>query len=300
MRKKLITTLLVTTLLCTTLVGCGHQHTWTEATCTEPKTCSECGETEGEALGHTWVEATCAEPKHCSVCGETEGEALEHTWVEATCAEPKHCSVCGETEGEALEHTLTEANYQQAATCKVCGATVGEPLQADFEKENISCNAELDKTYSCISFCNREAGLDYTTILKATFSDYKTFASDDTHEALEGYEWKTITVSFVAEDDNAQEYGFDTTLRVDDYYNGEALVIGENYTINYNGVDYDECFIDYKSENSGWIGDIYTSKYIFSLRVPEGYDGNVVCTSSDSTKTDEDGNKIYDICFRLL
>ena len=89
------------------LTGCGHEHTWVEATCTEPKTCSECGETEGEPLGHTWVEATCSEPKHCSVCGETEGEPLEHT--------------------------LTEANYQQPATCEVCGATVGDVLPPAFE-----------------------------------------------------------------------------------------------------------------------------------------------------------------------
>ena len=36
--------------VCFMLTGCGHEHTWSEATCTEPKTCSECGETEGEPL----------------------------------------------------------------------------------------------------------------------------------------------------------------------------------------------------------------------------------------------------------
>ena len=34
-----------------------HEHSWTEATCTMPKTCTVCGETEGEALGHQWSEA---------------------------------------------------------------------------------------------------------------------------------------------------------------------------------------------------------------------------------------------------
>lgn len=33
---------------------CTGEHTWIDATCTEPKTCSVCGKTEGEALGHTW------------------------------------------------------------------------------------------------------------------------------------------------------------------------------------------------------------------------------------------------------
>ena len=41
------------------LAGCGHEHVWVEATCSTPKTCSECGETEGEVADHKWVEATC-------------------------------------------------------------------------------------------------------------------------------------------------------------------------------------------------------------------------------------------------
>lgn len=82
--------------------GCRHEHVWTKATCTEPTTCEECGETEGEPLGHTWAEATCTEPKTCSVCGETEGEALGHDWIDATHETPKTCARCGETEGELL------------------------------------------------------------------------------------------------------------------------------------------------------------------------------------------------------
>ncbi|MCD7821395.1 MAG: hypothetical protein LUG64_04205 [Clostridiales bacterium] len=121
------------------LSACGHEHTWVDATCTEPQTCSECGKTEGEALGHTWVDATCTAPKTCSVCGETEGEALGHTWVDATCTEPKTCSVCGETEGEALGHTISEWTVSKEATCSeegeetgtcsVCGETVQQTLE---------------------------------------------------------------------------------------------------------------------------------------------------------------------------
>jgi len=39
------------------------EHEWIDATCTAPKTCSLCGETEGEALGHTYVDGI------CSACG---------------------------------------------------------------------------------------------------------------------------------------------------------------------------------------------------------------------------------------
>ena len=34
-----------------------HHHQWVPADCLHPKTCSACGETEGEPLGHTWKDA---------------------------------------------------------------------------------------------------------------------------------------------------------------------------------------------------------------------------------------------------
>lgn len=57
-----------------TFAPSGHQ--FTDATCTEAKTCSRCGLTEGEALGHSWVDATTETPKTCTACGATEGEPL--------------------------------------------------------------------------------------------------------------------------------------------------------------------------------------------------------------------------------
>lgn len=59
--------------------GCGHKHTYAEATCTEPKTCTECGKTEGEPLGHDFSKATCEQPATCNRCDKTEGTALGHT-----------------------------------------------------------------------------------------------------------------------------------------------------------------------------------------------------------------------------
>ena len=71
MKKRLMLVLLA--VLCVVmLAACGEcEHDWEKATCEEPKTCSECGETKGKAKGHEWVDATCEEPKTCSECGET-------------------------------------------------------------------------------------------------------------------------------------------------------------------------------------------------------------------------------------
>lgn len=136
MKKMVTMSLALLMLLC--LAACGHEHTWAEATCSEPKTCTECGETEGEALGHDWKDATCTEPRTCSRCKETEGKALGHDWKDATCTEPKTCSRCGETEGEAPGHkvetwettkeaTCTEVG-EKSGVCTVCKETVKEEI----------------------------------------------------------------------------------------------------------------------------------------------------------------------------
>ncbi len=91
-------------------------HTYKNATCTTPKTCTKCGTTEGKALGHSYKNATCTAPKTCSRCGVTDGKALGHSWTDATCTAPKTCSRCGTTEGGTTGH-----NYSNG-TCTVCGA----------------------------------------------------------------------------------------------------------------------------------------------------------------------------------
>ena len=73
MKKHILAITIFTTI---SLTGCGHEHTFSEATCTEPKICTECQETEGTALEHNWLEATTENPKTCSLCGLTEGKAL--------------------------------------------------------------------------------------------------------------------------------------------------------------------------------------------------------------------------------
>ena len=55
--KRIMAILLAFAMLFT-LSACGHKHTWEDATCTTPKTCSKCGKTEGEPLGHKWGEVS--------------------------------------------------------------------------------------------------------------------------------------------------------------------------------------------------------------------------------------------------
>ena len=68
---KRVLTLTALVLACMmVLTGCFCQHeVWNPADCVTPKTCAECGETEGEVLAHQFGEATCAAAAACSVCG---------------------------------------------------------------------------------------------------------------------------------------------------------------------------------------------------------------------------------------
>jgi len=74
---------------------------------------------------HDWQPATCTEPKTCSICGRTEGDALGHEWEDATCTEPRTCARCGETEGDALGHDVREWTVTTAATCTAVGSRSG-------------------------------------------------------------------------------------------------------------------------------------------------------------------------------
>ncbi len=101
MKRKIFVVLCAAVAVSMLLTGCACRHKWKDATCTEPKTCEKCGETEGEPLGHDFLEATCEEPRRCQRCDFSEGEKLEHVWAEATPVKPKECVLCGKTEGGA-------------------------------------------------------------------------------------------------------------------------------------------------------------------------------------------------------
>lgn len=124
-RKHIFLLLIAVTLL---LTGCACDHQWTDANCASPKTCAECGETEGSPLEHVWLAATCNAPSTCRNCGATEGEKLSHQWQDATCTEAKTCTVCGETEGEAPGHSWVAASCLYPAYCQVCGVEEGQAL----------------------------------------------------------------------------------------------------------------------------------------------------------------------------
>lgn len=131
-----------------------HQHTWVDATCTLPKTCSDCGATEGDALGHDYIgtkkDATCTKGAYthyeCSRCGdaydeETGEAALGH---------------------EAGDWTYDESSKQEVCKCTRCGAVVEK---RDVTKETLATllagwKATLDECYK------RDSGSNYKALYR--------------------------------------------------------------------------------------------------------------------------------------
>ena len=83
-------------------------HDWIGATCTEPKTCDRCGETEGTALGHNWAtEWSSNADSHwhaCTRCDAKDGEGAHNPGAPATETTPQTCTDCGYVIESATGH----------------------------------------------------------------------------------------------------------------------------------------------------------------------------------------------------
>ena len=111
----------------TTCDNCGEKreatpHTYTNA-CDE--SCNICGATR--TITHDYTDATCTEPKTCSVCGVTEGEALGHTYSNACDKSCNRCKATRTVAGHDYEKKVTKATTTKNGViknvCSECGYT---------------------------------------------------------------------------------------------------------------------------------------------------------------------------------
>ena len=224
------------------MTGCFHSHTWVEATCASPKTCTECGEIEGEPAGHKWIEATCLTAKTCEVCGETEGDALGHKvnkWEvvkDSTCTEDGIeegiCDNCGETIQQAIpmiDHVLGDwvivseptvlGNGEKTQSCTVCG-------QAINTEEIVPTEEEAKEIY--VAACEP---YDYETIARNP-DEYKFKYGKYTGEIVQVIEGADGRVDFRINITKTR-WGYDDTIYVSyTYRDGESrLLDGDIVTV---------------------------------------------------------------------
>ena len=117
MKKRIFLTVLAVLICLGGMALFIFSHRWQKATCTEPRTCSDCGATKGETLPHSWQAATCTAPETCADCGTTRGDVLPHNWTYTSCDAPTPCTECGTLDGIELTHKWSE----KGRLCTVCG-----------------------------------------------------------------------------------------------------------------------------------------------------------------------------------
>lgn len=87
-------------------------------------------ESTAASCAHNWIPADCTNPKTCSICGEVSGTALGHQWSDATYNAPKTCKICGATEGAKKEPStllgLRDIISRASASSVYEGDTLGE------------------------------------------------------------------------------------------------------------------------------------------------------------------------------
>ena len=77
--------------------------------------CNECE--EERSIIHTYKDATCTTPATCSVCGTTEGTALGHSFKDGT------CTACGAHDPDYVSHTHSYSAAVTAPDCTNAGFT---------------------------------------------------------------------------------------------------------------------------------------------------------------------------------
>ena len=130
-------------------VSCNH--VWSEATCTAPSTCENCGATTGSKAEHTSTVAnpTCANPDICAVC-EMELSYIPHEFDDGVVTTPADCA------------TGTEGSITY--TCTVCGGTQVDTLWAYHDwvvdVENYATCTENGRYEAHCSVCNEVDAYD--------------------------------------------------------------------------------------------------------------------------------------------
>ena len=114
-------------------------HDWSDPVCGQYIICNVCGEGSDDIVAHSWIDATYDAPKTCSACGDTEGEPLERP-EEPTETEPK----VNETEEEsAPAQGETEPKTDEVESETQNEASTGIIL--DIESESWGNEEPIDK-----------------------------------------------------------------------------------------------------------------------------------------------------------
>ena len=294
MKKKVIGIILTISIIAT-LTACGGATPTTEETVNaEPAAETTEEKEEGPCKdGHTWIDATCTEPKTCSVCGATEGEALGHDWLENTpnYQQPKTCSRCNETDGDPLEPEF-EKKGLAVETEWDKEFLITQPCYSNYSMTTVGRHrfSNLRRTVSDNDL-GLEAAEGYEWLIFDFICKY-----DDANAAAYGF-----SGVFNSGMDYYDTYNVGNSNLGDMFEPGETdLETVEHFTVNWYGEDYPECMLLW-GEYTGpeWNTETLTciNEHTIYIRIPTGYDGIVISMlvpGSDAISKYDAGEMVVD------
>ena len=122
--------LIICSLLCC-FVSCGHEHNWSNPTCITPKTCYNCGETEGNVSEHSfgsWTETkkgNCTidseQKRTCQYCQYEETQTIpsSHDYSYGICTKCKDPLIDIKLPGRTIGYCVTEKNKNNVSVSSV-------------------------------------------------------------------------------------------------------------------------------------------------------------------------------------
>ena len=233
-----------------------HIHSWTDATCTTSKTCSECGETEGEPLGHTLADATYFTPAVCTVCGEAVGNPKPSYFEELG------ISVADAPSNYTHKGAVADENDLSYIIDKDFAATIVE-----FTKEPDTREGYNKVTFSVAILAELE------WIDGQGHAGYNTAGVD-----LDIFDYYT----------GQRFFGEDSRGSNDNEYIMPIELDGTKYEITYsNDVTWD--WEDWVELGDGNATCRVTMTHTYIFHVPENYDGLVYCALAGTDLTVDEG-----------
>ena len=234
--------------------------------------------TECEVLGHSWVNATCTVPMTCSRCNKTNGTALGHDWGNPTCTTPRSCCVCFEVDpnSKPLGHSFV------GGECMVCGVDeVQEPNEENKDDTSSDGVQKLTVSNTNVSLNNSSQIITITVPDSYEGEVYCTVVNSDVLSTTwGGWFGNTVTLTLIPESSG------NTTIEI--YLNdGDSVVVNVTAIIT----DYSSNAADYTTlriapatyytfnDDEGYSSDIVLLESA-NYKVSDNGDGTVNITIS--------------------
>lgn len=251
---------------------------------------------------HSFKDATCTSPKTCTLCGKTEGETLEHEWIEATSKAPKTCKLCGLTEGDVIKPFMAENGISFSKNLEYDVGYIVELCDADVtgqkKYESITVDKPTPAVLTIEDITVEEADKDYDNVIIKFKCEAEPEFTNDISKPSERWVFVTSLPSITLCDYyTGTVFGSRATLGSESFENTSEFVWdNETYDISFiNSTEIQNKWGDWKKTGKNTYNCLFytCSDYTLNVRIPKNYDGLVLKIDKKHDEDSYDYNNDY-------